>query len=227
MIRHPTMHLRGRLGGTYIICRVCCVFLIARFICNYCTLSHTSYGFVSARALRCARAVVDSGAASSLSRSLEAGFFLLASCRLLVTSRGFVVSPALVHFLRLPSPPQFRSKGAADPTHARPPLSVAVEEYGKKLASFSRSRFIADFLPTSGYFPGLCVSPAMVNPLRLSSTPQFRSANTTDPTHAPAFRRSRGASMAKSRLLSREAVFLPTSCRLLVTSRGFVLVPLW
>ena len=108
VIRHGMMHLRGRLGGTYMVCRVCCVFLVARFICNYCTLSHTSYGFVSARALRCARAVVDSGAASSLSRSLEAGFFLLASCRLLVTSRGFVVSPALVRFLRLPSPLQFR-----------------------------------------------------------------------------------------------------------------------
>ena len=60
-----------------------------------------------------------SGAASSLSRSREVGLFLLASCRrLLVTSRGFVVSPVLVNALRLPSPPQFRSKDAAETAHA-------------------------------------------------------------------------------------------------------------
>ena len=114
----PSYDASARSVGWNVHGLSCLLRVSRRFFCNYCALSHTSYGFVATRALRCARAVVDSGAASSLSRSLEAGFFLLASCRLLVTSRGFVVSPALVHFLRLPSPPQFRSKGAADPTHA-------------------------------------------------------------------------------------------------------------
>ena len=102
-----------KVHGLSYLLRVSC-----RFICNCCTLSHMSYEFVSARALRCARVVVDSGAASSLSRSREVGFFLPASCRLLVTFRGFVVSPALMNALRLSSLLQFRSKDAADPTHA-------------------------------------------------------------------------------------------------------------
>ena len=97
------------------------------------------------------------------------------------------------------------------PTQRTPLLSVAVEEAWQK-ADFSLEKpfFFADFLPTSGYFPGLCVSPAVGNALRLSSTPQFRSANTTDPTHAPTFRRSRGTwqkadfSLEKSRFLATE-----------------------
>ena len=32
VIRHGMMHLRGRLDGTYMVCRVCCVFLVGSFI---------------------------------------------------------------------------------------------------------------------------------------------------------------------------------------------------
>jgi len=39
VIRHPMMHLRGRLGGTYMICRVCCVFLVGSFV----TFMHSSH----------------------------------------------------------------------------------------------------------------------------------------------------------------------------------------
>ena len=44
-----------------------------------------------------------------------------------------------------------------------------------RLLSREEAVFFADFLPASGYFPGLCVSPAVVNALRLSSPPQFSS----------------------------------------------------
>ena len=71
------------------------------------------------------------------------------------------------------------------PTQRTLPLSVTVDEYCEIRTSLSRSRFFADVLPTSGYFPGLCVSPAVVNARRLSSPPQFRSKNVAYPTHAP------------------------------------------
>ena len=95
---------------------------------------------------------------------------------------GLCVSPAVVNALRLSSTPQFRSENTTDPTHA-PTFRRSRGTWQKADLSLAKSAF-ADFLPASGYFPGLCVSPAVVSALRLSSPPQSRSANTADPTHA-------------------------------------------
>ena len=130
----------------------------------------------------------------------KAGFFLVKSflfAGFLPASGSYFpgrcVSPALVNALRLPSPPQFRSKDASDPTHA--PILRHRRKIWQK-AGFSLGKcvvfFFADFFPTSVYFPGLCASPAVVNALRLSSLSQLRSKNAADATHAPTLRRRRG-----------------------------------
>ena len=105
---------------------------------------------------------------------------------------GLRVSPVLVNAPHLSSPPQFRSKDAADPTHA-PTLRHRIGRWQKAGFSLSGSRFFfVAFLTTSGYFPGLCVSPAVANTLRLSSPPQFRPKDAADPTHASTLRHRRG-----------------------------------
>ena len=104
---------------------------------------------------------------------------------------GLCVSPAEVNALRLSSTLQFRLLNTTDPTHA-PAFRHSIGTWQKNDFSLEKSvfgRLLADFC----YFPELRVSPAVVNALRSSSTPQFSSANTADPTHAPTFRRSRGA----------------------------------
>ena len=79
--------------------------------------------------------------------------------------------------------------------------SFFVGQKGRKMAKSRHlareAVFFAGFLPTSirllasGYFPGLCVSPAVMNALRLSSPSQFRSKNAADPTHAHTLRHRR------------------------------------